>query len=61
MKGKEFKNPKCLLSNQIAFIIVQAVEPIFIEHKDNFKSLGRIALRDHKLTLAAGEVVDLLK
>ena len=54
-------NSRCLLSNQVAYVTVRAVEPIFLEHKDNFKSLGRVGLRDHKITLAAGEVIEILK
>ncbi len=45
----------------MAIVIVRAVEPIFLENKENFKSLGRIVLRDHKTTLAAGEVLELIK
>jgi len=58
--GIEKKNPKCLLSNQTAFVIITAQEKVCLELYANFKGLGRIAIRNSAGTLATGIITELL-
>jgi len=54
------KNPKCLLKNQNALVIMRLEEVACLELFTNYKALGRISLRDGEQTLAAGIITDLI-
>jgi len=56
----EKKRPKCLLSNQTAFVIITTIERVCLDLFQNYKGLGRIAIRDDSGTLATGIIVELL-
>lgn len=57
---KEKKRPKCLLSNQTAFVVITTMERVCLELYQNYKGLGRIAIRDNSGTLATGIVTELI-
>lgn len=56
----EKKHPKCLLSNQTAFVVISTVDKICLELYQNYKGLGRIAIRDDSGTLATGIITELI-
>jgi elongation factor 1 alpha-like protein len=54
------KNPKCLIKNQNAIVLIMLEERALLELFSNYKTLGRITLRDGHKTLAAGIITELI-
>eukprot|EP01022_Parablepharisma_sp_SALTPOND_P026316 TRINITY_DN627_c0_g1_i1.p4 TRINITY_DN627_c0_g1~~TRINITY_DN627_c0_g1_i1.p4 ORF type:complete len:585 (-),score=90.41 TRINITY_DN627_c0_g1_i1:23729-25483(-) len=59
-EGVEKKFPKRLMSNQTAFVVIETFERVCLELYQNYKGLGRIAIRDSTGTLATGIVIELI-
>ena len=52
------KNPETIKTNDIAVVKVKPTRPIVIEKFNDFKQLGRFAIRDMGETIGAGIVLD---
>ena len=52
-------NPKCLTKNQNALVCIRLEEKSCMELFSNYKSLGRITVRDRNETLASGIIIEL--
>jgi elongation factor 1 alpha-like protein len=55
------KNPMCLKKSNVANIIVRSNDKMCLELFRNFRTFGRVTLRDSGKTIAAGIITDILK
>lgn len=54
------KNPKCLIKNQNAVVRIKLEERACLELFSNYRSMGRITLREAGKTIAAGIIIELI-
>ena len=50
---------RCLIKNQTAIVHIKLDERACLELFSNYKSLGRVTLRSHMSTIAAGIIIEL--
>ena len=50
------KNPRCLLKNTAAIVVIETNRPLCVELYKDIKEFGRFMLRDAGVTVAAGLV-----
>lgn len=54
------KNPKCVKSHECALVEIKTEEMLGLELFSNFKSYGRVTIREKFKTMAVGMVVKIL-
>lgn len=54
------RRPRCLTKHASAIVRIQTTRPVCLELYRDVKELGRIMLRDHGVSIAAGLVTKLL-
>lgn len=54
------KNPDFIKTGDVAVVKVKPTKPVVVEKYSDFPALGRFAIRDMGMTVAAGIVLDLV-